>query len=147
MRALRNIATIVVVTFMALCTTSAAQRDAVHMRHRATDTLAIGYRHIDAVQRMAIHRDTVGARTIWLDILRQDSTYAPALYYMSRIEPDRDMRVRYAYQAFLGDTTNKWYTENYATALVGTQQYLSLRFLLASLGQLRVPSNSNNSLR
>ena len=123
MRALRNIVTLVVLSIVTLCTAMAAQRDAVHMRHRATDTLAIGYRHIDAVQRMAIHRDTAGARAIWLDILRQDSTYAPALYYMSQIEADPDMMTRYAYRAFLGDTTNKWYTENYATALVSTKQY------------------------
>ena len=123
MRALHNIVTLVVLSIVTLCTAMAAQRDATRMPHPTLDTLTLGYRHIDAVQQMSIHRDTAGARTIWLDILRQDSTYAPALYYMSRIEPDRDTRVRYAYQAFLGDTTNKWYTENYATALVGTQQY------------------------
>ena len=78
------------------------------------DTLSRTYRHTDAVKRLALHRDTVSARAIWNDIVAQDSTYAPALYYLSLTGSDVEL-ARRAYEA---DSTNKWYTQHYATRLI-----------------------------
>lgn len=87
------------------------------------DSLSRTYRHTDAVKRLTIYRDTTEARQIWHDILEQDSTYSPALYYLSITERPSSEALEYARRAFLADTTNKWYTENYATKLVEARQY------------------------
>lgn len=87
------------------------------------DTLSKTYRHTDAVKRLAIYRDTTEARRIWREIVEQDSTYSPALYYLSITEQLSPKAIEYARRAFVSDTTNKWYTENYATLLVQGHQY------------------------
>ena len=87
------------------------------------DTLSNTYRHTEAVKRLSIHRDTLAAKDIWQEIIANDSTYAPALYYLSRMERAPERTIRYAYQAFAADSTNKWYTENYASQLIASRQY------------------------
>lgn len=87
------------------------------------DTLSRTYRHSDAVKRLTIYRDTTEARCIWREIIEADSTYSPALYYLSITEKPSPEALEYARRAFVADTTNKWYTENYATKLVESRQY------------------------
>lgn len=87
------------------------------------DSLSVGYRHIDAVKELTIRRDTSEARRIWRDIIHRDSTYTPALYYLSIIDRDQAARVRYAHRAFVQDSTNRWYTANYAEQLVAAGRY------------------------
>ena len=87
------------------------------------DSLSRSYRHTEAVKALAIHRDTASAREIWRDIVREDSTYAPAYYYLSLTERNREQGVKYAYRAFAADSTNKWYTQNYADRLVSSGRY------------------------
>lgn len=87
------------------------------------DTLSNTYRHTEAVKRLTIDRDTLSARDIWREIIAKDSTYAPALYHLSRVDDDPKRTLVYAYRAFAADSTNKWYTENYASKLVASRQY------------------------
>ena len=87
------------------------------------DSTSVGYRHIDAVKELSIKRDTVQARKIWSEIVERDSAYSPALYYLSMTEHDREQSLSYAYRAFAADSTNKWYTANYAERLINLGQY------------------------
>lgn len=87
------------------------------------DSLSRSYRHTEAIKALTIREDTLSARRIWLDIVKEDSTYAPAYYYLSHIERDSDQGVRYAHRAFASDSTNKWYTQNYADRLVASGRY------------------------
>ncbi len=87
------------------------------------DSTSVGYRHIDAVKELSIRRDTLKARHIWGEIIEKDSTYSPALYYLSITDSDRDASLRYAHRAFASDSTNKWYTSNYAERLITSGMY------------------------
>lgn len=82
------------------------------------DSLRRTYRHSDAVQRLSIYRDTVAAREIWLDLVAQDSTYAPALHYLSTIDHNKERASKYAERAVAADSTNKWYVQNHAMLLI-----------------------------
>lgn len=97
----------------------AARRGGVQL----PDSLSNTYLHTDALKRLVIHRDTSEARRIWHEILERDSTYGPALMYISRTEHTPHEALEYARRAFVADTTNKWYTEHYATKLVEARQY------------------------
>lgn len=99
--------------------TMAARRGGVQL----PDSLSNTYLHADAVKHLVIHRDTARARAIWQEILERDSTYGPALMYISRTEQTPTEALEYARRAFVADTTNKWYTEHYATKLVEARQY------------------------
>ena len=87
------------------------------------DSLSRSYRHTEAVKALTIRQDTSSARKIWLQIAKEDTTYAPAYYYLSMTDRDRDSGVRYAHRAFVADSTNKWYTQNYAERLIGSGRY------------------------
>ena len=88
------------------------------------DSLCRTRRHSRAVQRLAIYRDTVEARKIWSELIAEDGSYAPALYYMSLTAAERSTeRLEYARRAFVADTTNKWYVQNYAQNLLGSRNY------------------------
>ena len=87
------------------------------------DTTSRTYRHTEAIKRLSIYRDTTQARQIWQEIVAADSTYSPALYYLSKIESNSNEALQYARKAFVTDTTNKWYTENYAAQLIAARQY------------------------
>ena len=87
------------------------------------DSLRRTYRHTEAVQSLVIKGDTLEARRIWLEIIEQDSTYSPALYNLSRIEQRMDRIINYARRAYLADSTNRWYTENFANSLIDNHHY------------------------
>lgn len=84
------------------------------------DSLKRTYRHSDAVQRLSIYRDTVAAREIWLDLVAKDSTYAPALHYLSTTDHNKERATKYAERAVAADSTNKWYAQNHAMLLIRT---------------------------
>lgn len=86
------------------------------------DTLSNTYRHTEAIKLLTIRRDSAAACRIWQDIVERDTTYAPAHYYLSRMD-NNAQALYHAYRAFAADSTNKWYTENYATLLVAKRQY------------------------
>lgn len=117
------IITLVWLTFMASATAdepSAVEQDAYSFT--VADTLRNTYRHTEAIKHLTIHRDSATARRIWLDIVERDTAYAPAHYYLSRLD-NNEHSLRHAYLAFAADSTNKWYTENYASQLVAKHQY------------------------
>lgn len=93
------------------------------VRTTLPDSTSVGYRHIDAVKEFTIRRDTASARHIWQEIIAKDSTYSPALYYLSITDNNREQSLRYAHRAFASDSTNKWYTANYAEQLVASNKY------------------------
>ena len=103
---------------MVVASTAMAQE-----RTTLPDSTSIGYRHIDAVKEFTIRRDTAKARHIWQEIVAKDSTYSPALYYLSITDDDREQSLRYAHSAFVSDSTNKWYIANYAEQLITSGRY------------------------
>lgn len=106
--------------FMAMATITVASAT---MRTTLPDSLSRSYRHTEAVKELVIRHDTLSAREIWQEIVREDSTYAPASYYLSLTERDKDKSVRHAHRAFVSDSTNKWYTKNYADRLISSGRY------------------------
>ncbi len=101
----------------------AAQRQRTIERSTMPDTLCRTYRHSEAVKYLAVARDTANARSIWQELVAQDTTYAPALYNLYLIEKDRDKALDYAERAYMADTTNKWYAHAYASSLVQARRY------------------------
>ena len=106
------------VAVVAVITTAMAQQ-----RATLPDSTSAGYRHTDAVKELSIRRDTARARKIWHEIVERDSTYSPALYYLSITASDSKQSLHYAQRAFYADTTNKWYVDNYAEQLVANGRY------------------------
>ena len=92
--------------------------DSVPERQRRT------YRHSDAVKRLSIERDTVAARQLWSELIAEDSTYSPALYYLSITDSrNRDKSKEYARRAYEADSSNKWYAQNYGSMLITSGNY------------------------
>lgn len=92
--------------------------DSVPERQRRT------YRHSDAVKRLSIERDTLQARQVWLELIAEDTTYSPALYYLSITESkNREESKEYARRAYVADSSNKWYAQNYGSLLITSGDY------------------------
>lgn len=100
-----------------------AQRQRDIERQTLPDTLSRTYRHTEAVKRLRIEGDTAAAYDIWQGIIAEDSTYAPALYYLHMLEDDMIASLDYSRRAYAADTTNKWYTKGYATSLISARKY------------------------
>lgn len=111
---------IIFVVSLLCCGYASAQSDTYST---LPDSTSRTYRHIDALKQLSIRRDTTTAMHIWQDIVAQDSTYAPALYYLSLVDGSRERMLDYARRAYLADSTNKWYTENYANKLIYARAY------------------------
>ena len=62
-----------------------AQRERKLERSTLPDSLSLSYRHTEAVKRLTIDSDTARAKELWLSIIAEDSTYAPALYNLSKL--------------------------------------------------------------
>lgn len=92
--------------------------DSVPERQRRT------YRHSDAVKRLSIERDTLQARQVWLELIAEDTTYSPALYYLSITDSkNREESKEYARRAYESDSSNKWYAQNYGSLLISSGDY------------------------
>ena len=100
-----------------------AQRQRKLERSTLPDSLSLSYRHTEAVKRLTIDGDTARAKELWLSIIAEDSTYAPALYNLSKLEEGTLETLEYARRAFAADTTNRWYVQNYASNLISTRKY------------------------
>lgn len=100
-----------------------AQRERKLERSTLPDSLSLSYRHTEAVKRLTIDGDTARAKELWLNIIAEDSTYAPALYNLSKLEEGTLETLEYARRAFIADTTNRWYVQNYASNLISTRKY------------------------
>lgn len=100
-----------------------AQRQRELERLTLPDSLSRSYRHSEAVKRLSISGDREGAREIWLQLIAEDSTYAPALYHLAELEEGTPKALDYAYRAFAADTTNRWYVQRYASNLISSHKY------------------------
>lgn len=79
--------------------------------------------YAEAIKAVTIHKDTVGAIGAIEAVFQQDSNYAPALNLLSRITRVPKNAVEYAERAYLADTTNRYYLEDYGRALVQGGEY------------------------
>ena len=79
--------------------------------------------YAEAIKAVTIHKDTVGAIVAIEAVFQQDSNYAPALNLLSRITRVPKNAVEYAERAYLADTTNRYYLEDYGKALVQGGEY------------------------
>lgn len=86
---------------------------------RSVDSTLLRRRHVEAVKRFSVYRDSLGAEQIWRAIVEEDEGYAPALYYLSKLRSvSADDQLKFARDAYKADKQNKWYVENYAMMLV-----------------------------
>ena len=79
--------------------------------------------YAEAIKAVTIHKDTVGAIGAIEAVFQQDSNYAPSLNLLSRITRVPKNAVEYAERAYLADTTNRYYLEDYGRALVQGGEY------------------------
>ena len=77
----------------------------------------------EAIKAVAIHKDTLNAIGAIEAIFQQDSNYAPALNLLSKITHVPKNAIEYAERAYLSDTTNRYYLEDYGGALVRGGEY------------------------
>ena len=79
--------------------------------------------YTDAIKAITIYNDTLKSISAIEAIFQQDSLYAPALNLFSRITKDKKRAVESAKRAYLSDTTNRYYLEDYGNALIEGAEY------------------------
>ena len=87
------------------------------------DTRSTTEIYAEAIKRLKIHNDTVGATQNLMVLLAKDSTNAEALYLYSRITKDKKERILFSEMAYNLDTTNNFYLNHYAYSLYGEREY------------------------
>ena len=89
------------------------------------DSLRSVWLYTEGVKQNAIAGDSVRARELFLEAIRNDSTYAPAYYELAAngMYATSDEAVELARKAFRLDTTNKWYHQFYGQALIYAGRY------------------------
>ena len=90
---------------------------------QTTPKKSVSELYSEAIKAVTIHKDTINALCAIEAIFQQDSNYAPALNLLSRITRVPKNAVEYAEQAYLSDTTNRYYLEDYGRALVLGGEY------------------------
>ena len=90
---------------------------------QTTPKKSISELYSEAIKAVTIHKDTLNAICAIEAIFQQDSNYAPALNLLSRLTRVPENAVKYAERAFLSDTTNRYYLEDYGRALVQSGKY------------------------
>ena len=79
--------------------------------------------YTEAIKAFSIYNDTLKSIGAIEAIFQQDSLYAPALNLFSRITKDKKRAVESAKRAYLSDTTNRYYLEDYGSALIESAEY------------------------
>ncbi len=96
-------------------------------QHRAARqkvaTKPVSELYAEAIKSFTIHKDTIATIAAIEAIFQQDSNYAPALNLLSKITHVPQNAVEYAERAYLSDTTNRYYLEDYGGALVRGGEY------------------------
>ena len=89
------------------------------------DSLRSVWLYTEGVKQNAIAGDSVRARELFLEAIRNDSTYAPAYYELAAngMYATPDEAVELARKAFRLDPTNKWYHQFYGQALIYAGRY------------------------
>ncbi|MBE6174901.1 MAG: tetratricopeptide repeat protein [Rikenellaceae bacterium] len=79
--------------------------------------------YAEAIKSFTIHKDTIATIAAIEAIFQQDSNYAPALNLLSRLTRVEKSAIEYSERAYLADTTNRYYLEDYGRALVQGGEY------------------------
>ena len=89
------------------------------------DSLRSVWLYTEGVKQNAIAGDSVRARELFLEAIRNDSTYAPAYYELAAngMYATPDEAVELARKDYRLDTTNKWYHQFYGQALIYAGRY------------------------
>ena len=92
------------------------------------DSLRSVYLYTEGIKRQMIRLDTTGARTLFAEAIRRDSSYAPAYYELAGSLTAGGERtigevIRLAGEAAKLDTANKWYRQFYGQALLIGNRY------------------------
>ena len=89
------------------------------------DSLIPLYEYTDAIRLIYAEGDTVAGRQALLRAVERDSAYAPALYMLGIDAETRDHEraAEYSRRAFEADTTNRWYTRQYARSMILGARY------------------------
>lgn len=89
------------------------------------DSLVPLYEYTDAIRLIYAEGDTVAGRQALLRAVELDSTYAPALYMLGIDTETRDLEAagEYSRRAYEADTTNRWYTRQYARTMIMRAHY------------------------
>ncbi len=90
---------------------------------QATPQRSISELYSEAIKAITIHKDTLNAIVAIEAIFQRDSNYAPALNLLSRLTRVPQNAAKYAEKAYLADTTNRYYLEDYGAALVRGGEY------------------------
>lgn len=91
-------------------------------RDKATEK-SVSELYTEAIKHFAIHKDTLNTLNALEAIFQQDSTFAPAQNLFSRITKEKKRAVIGAERAYLSDTTNRFYLEDYGNALIENSEY------------------------
>lgn len=91
--------------------------------HHNTPQKSVSELYAEAIKQATITRDTLGAVATIEAIFSQDSNHAPSLNLLSRLTKEATKAANYAEKAYLLDTTNRYYLEDYGTALVRSGEY------------------------
>ncbi len=94
-------------------------------RPRWADSLRSLYLYTEGIKRHAIAADSVGAKALFAEAIRTDSTFAPAYYELAlaQLETTPAEAAELACRAHELDTTNLWYRSLYGQALVYAGHY------------------------
>ena len=89
------------------------------------DSLAPLYEYTDAIRLMYAEGDTVAGRQALMRAVERDTAYAPALYLlgMDAERSDPAAAAEYSRRAYEADTSNRWYTRQYARTLILGMHY------------------------
>ena len=90
---------------------------------QTTPQKSVSELYAEAIKATTIHKDTLSAVAIIEAIFQQDSNHAPALNLLSRLTREPKNAVRYAERAYLSDTTNRYYLEEFGQTLVQGGEY------------------------
>ena len=89
------------------------------------DSLRSVWLYTEGIKQNAIARDSAQARSLFLEAIRNDSTFAPAYYELATngMYASPDEAVELARNAYRLDTTNKWYHQFYGQTLILAEHY------------------------
>ncbi len=93
---------------------------------------------LKGVVEQSINSDLARAKELFLEAQSVDSLYAPPLFYLSGIlsTQNRDSALVYAQKAYLLDSTNRWYTRQYARLSLLQNDSISTQQALYLFGKL-----------
>lgn len=78
--------------------------------------------YAEAIKALTIYRDTTSAVKALVDIIDQDTSQAPAMFYLSRIIKNPANATMLAERAYQSDTNNLFYLRAYITTLLETNR-------------------------